>query len=96
MTSADFSALVDTFSDVDTTIIKEVLYFDGWTSYEECGGFLIFVGVDDSIQKADYGTSVFAEDNTQYFRPYVITREEADREIAEMKYYLQYEHTWPS
>lgn len=87
--------ILDTFVDVDLSIIKEVLYFDGWTSHEECGGFLIFEGVDGSIQRCDYGYSVMADDNTNYFQPYEISREQADEDIADMKKYLDEDHDWP-
>lgn len=78
-------SVLDTFKDADLSLIKEILYFDGWTTYEEDGGYLIFLGIDDTIQLCEYGYCVMAEDNTNYFNPIEITRDEMDRRILEMK-----------
>ena len=32
----DAERILTSFTDADLSIIDEVLYFDGWTSYEEC------------------------------------------------------------
>lgn len=77
-------SIVDTFPDADLSIIEEVLYFDGWQSYEECGGYLIFRGIDGSIQRCEYGHCVFAEDNTNYFTPMDITHEEYLQNVKDM------------
>lgn len=74
----------ETFDNVDFSIIEEVLYFDGWTTYEEYGGYLIFKGIDGSIQRCDYGYCVMVEDNTNYFRPVEITHEEYLACVEEM------------
>lgn len=81
---SNLTEITDTFPDADLSIVKEVLYFNGWMSHEECGGYLIFVGIDDSIQLCEYGYCVFAEDNTNYFTPREITRNEADALMKEM------------
>ena len=73
------------FEGADTSIIKSIIYFNGWSDYEECGGILIFVGIDDTIQFCSFGTCVFAEDNTDYFEPYEITQEVADQKIKDME-----------
>jgi hypothetical protein len=84
--------ITETFVDADPSIIKEVLYFDGWSDYEETGGYLIFTGIDDTIQLVEYGYSVMVDDNTQYFLPREITKDEAaelmagmDKAIVEME-----------
>jgi hypothetical protein len=77
--------ILERFVDADLSIIKSVLYFDGWASYEEDGGALIFIGIDDSLQVVNYGYSVMAEDNTNYFQPRDISPEEAGRLIAELQ-----------
>lgn len=76
----------DLFEDADLTLIKEVLYFDGWSTYEESGGYLIFRAIDDSIQKAEFGYSVMAmpEDNRDLFYLEEITEEESLEYIKEM------------
>ena len=77
-------SILEIFQEVDLTIIKSILYFDGWSGYEECGGYLIFRGIDDSLQLVEYGYCVMAEDNTNYFRPYELTKEAALEKIREM------------
>ena len=73
------------FEDADISIIKTIVYFDGWSDWEECGGILVFIGIDDSIQVCHYGECVMAEDNTDYFEPIEVTQEYADKLIEEMK-----------
>lgn len=68
--------ILDTFPEADLSIIKQVLYFDGWSTYEEYGGYLMFIGIDNSIQRCEYGYCVMVADNTNYFLPYDITAEE--------------------
>ena len=77
--------ICETFVGVDLSIIEDVLYFDGWTSYEECGGYLIFKGIDGSIQRCDYGYCVMVEDNTNHFLPVEITHEEYLACVQEME-----------
>jgi hypothetical protein len=72
------------FDDADVSLIKEIIYFDGWSTYEESGGYLIFKGIDDSIQLCEYGYSVMGDDNTDYFQPVEITQQQADDMIKEM------------
>lgn len=77
--------VIDIFPDADLSLIKSIIYFDGWTSYEECGGILIFRAIDDTIQIVDYGYCVMATDNTNYFDLREVSKEEAEEEIREMK-----------
>jgi hypothetical protein len=78
--------ILDIFHDADLTLIKEVLYFDGWSDYEENGGILVFKAIDDSIQIAHYGYSVMADDNTPHFYPLQeVTIEQANYEIQEIE-----------
>lgn len=81
----DLEHVVEIFHEPDLSIIKEVLFLDGWYSYEECGGYLIFRGIDDSIQCCNYGYCVFADDNTNYFEPREITEEEMYELIKEIE-----------
>jgi hypothetical protein len=74
----------ETFPDADLSIVKEVLYFDGWSGYEECGGYLIFVGIDDTVQLCEYGYSVMAPEEANHFSPREITEERSRELIAEM------------
>ena len=46
---------------------------------------LDFLGIDDTLQLCEYGYSVMAEDNTNYFEPIEITRDEMKERIAEME-----------
>ena len=77
--------LNEIFEKPDLSIIKSILYFDGWSDYEEFGGILIFRGIDDSIQSIEYGYSVMSSDNTNYFTPVEISLERAIEMITEMK-----------
>lgn len=78
--------ILDIFPDADLSLIKEVIYLDSWSSYEEFGGLLIFIGIDDSVQKCDYGYCVMAENNENLFLPQEITLAVAAEEIADMKH----------
>jgi|WetSurMetagenome_2_1015567.scaffolds.fasta_scaffold01858_14 hypothetical protein len=53
-TAVDYWSIRDIFSDADLSIIKSIYYFEGWSTYEEDGGLLIFQGIDDSIQMASW------------------------------------------
>ena len=81
----DLEHVMEIFVDADISIIKEIIYFDGWCGYEESGGYLIFKGIDDSIQCCNYGYSVMSDDNNNYFDPREITAEEALEMIQEME-----------
>lgn len=75
--------------DLDLEIVKEIIYWDGWSSYEEFGTLLIFKAFDDSYQKTDYGYNVFA--SQRFFNDFQeITKEEADALIAEMNEVIEY------
>jgi hypothetical protein len=77
--------ILDTFMDADLSIVQEILFFDGWTSYEEHGGYLIFRGIDGSIQRCEYGHSVMDDHDTNHFCPMDITDEEFHASVAEME-----------
>lgn len=82
------------YDTVDVSIIERIIYFKGWTSYEEDGGILIFEGIDGSIQMAEYGSSVFSSERDS-FNPRDITQEEADEEIRKMEEFLA-TYEWPA
>lgn len=77
--------ITELFADADLSLIREILYFDGWSDYEESGGILVFRAIDDSIQIADYGYCVMAEDNTNRFYLREVSLAEAQQEIKEME-----------
>ncbi len=81
----DLECVVEIFHEPNLSIIKEVLFLDGWYSYEEHWGYLIFRGIDDSIQYCNYGYCVIADDNTNYFEPREITEEEMNELIKEIE-----------
>jgi hypothetical protein len=81
----DIQDIRDIFFEPDISIISGIYYFDGWSDYEECGGVLIFQGIDDSIQCVEYGYCVMVEDHTNYFDPFDITEEEMELMIAEIE-----------
>ena len=73
---------------LDVSIIKAIYYFDGWSDYEEHGGYLIFQGIDDSIQFDEYGYCVYSSGPT-HFEPYEIDETRALELIAEMDKAIQ-------
>jgi hypothetical protein len=73
------------FEDADTSLIKSIIYFNGWSDWEECGGYLIFEGIDDSIQMCSYGYCVMASDNTNYFHLTEISLDQSKVLIKEME-----------
>lgn len=85
LTSQLIKEITDCFHEPDISLIKTVLYFDGWSDYEECGGILVFRAIDDSFQIVHYGYCVMAEDNTNYFQLREVSATEAQLAIAEMQ-----------
>lgn len=85
LTSETSKEIQETFLNVDLSLIKGVYYFDGWSDYEECGGILIFQGIDDSIQYVEYGHCVMCEDNINHFNFEEIAEEEMEFKIQEME-----------
>lgn len=90
---AEVETIRSAWDDVDLSIIKRIIYFDGWQTYEECGGIMIFEGIDDSIQIASYGHCVMS-DTPEQFIPAELTEDEANIEIAEMREFLA-QFDWP-
>lgn len=72
------------FEDIDFSIIKDVLYLDGWNTHEEWGGIFIFTGIDDTIQYCEYGYCVMAPDCDNVFLPYEVSIEQASLLAEEM------------
>jgi len=85
ITESEIKQIRDTFHEPDISLIKSVIYFDGWSDWEECGGVLIFRGIDDSIQLVRYGYCVMASDNTNYWELEEIDLETAQSEIDEIE-----------
>ena len=92
MKKEDLEEIERLFEDVDLSIIKSIIYFDGWSDWEECGGYLIFLGIDDTHQLCEYGFCVMAEDNTNYFNPREITLKQAEDMIEEMNREIDNDH----
>lgn len=94
LTTAEIENVLSAWDDADIAIIKRIIYFDGWQTYEECGGIMVFEGIDDSIQIASYGKCVMA-DGPEPFCPLEISKDEADAQIEEMTEQLT-THDWPA
>lgn len=94
LTEAEVVDVLGAFPDADISIINHIIYFNGWQSDEECGGILIFEGIDGSAQLVNYGTSVFSS-QPDSFTPHEITSEEVDQQIKEMEELLK-EYAWPA
>jgi hypothetical protein len=84
LTSETTESLNELFKNPDLSIVKELIYFDSWVSYEEFGGIVIFKGIDDSIQMVDFGYCVMAEDNGNYFTPNEVDLAQALDSMNEM------------
>ena len=95
VTAEQAEQILATFVDVDLSIIDEVVYFNGWQTYEECGGFLVFRGIDGSLQRVDYVHCVMASDNSNPFISRDVSKEDVEAEVAAMTKYLAEEHDWP-
>ena len=85
LNSEHLNELKELFREVDISIIKEVIYFDSWSDYEEMSGIFIFRGIDESLQLVDFCYCVMAEDNTNRFQPSEIDEERAIQEIKDME-----------
>ena len=84
----DLERVMEIFVDADISIIKEIIYLNGWSGYEDSAGYLIFKGIDDSIQWCKYASSPYKEDSNHYFEPQEITADEALEMIQEMEKYI--------
>lgn len=93
LTADEIMEVHGAFDKADVSIIERIIYFNGWVSYEECGGILIFEGIDGSIQMTEYGSSVMCSELTE-FNPREITQEEANEEIRKMDEFLA-TYEWP-
>lgn len=76
--------LQDTFHDIDLSLIADVIYFDGWSNYEESGGIFVFKAIDDSIQIAECGNCVMSSDITSFYPLREVSLEIAKCEIDNM------------
>ena len=94
-TADDIERIKELFSKIiqsDLDLIKEVVYFNGWSDYEEGDGILIFKLIDDTYQMVAYGCSMLrlmsGYDTAVYgeeFEPEEISEWEAIEEINEME-----------
>jgi hypothetical protein len=50
----DIENLNEIFIDFDQSLVKTVIYFDGWCGYDDSAGVFIFQGIDDSIKNNDH------------------------------------------
>ena len=41
----DLERVMEIFVDADISIIKEIIYLNGWSGYEDSAGYLIFKGI---------------------------------------------------
>jgi len=75
----DENRIKNILPDFDFEILKEIIYFDSWTSFEEYHGLLIFKAFDDSYQTLEYGHNVYVGDYLNGIDE--ISKEEAELEI---------------
>lgn len=95
LTSAFKQELFDTFKGIDLSLIKDVLYFDNWTTYEESGGVLIFQGIDDSYQYCEFGHCVMVDSSEQnHFEPIDIQYDRAVEMAQEWDEGIKQNEVW--
>ena len=80
------------FDKLDVSVIKEVLYLDGWCDWEECGGLLLFEAIDGSMQYAPYGYCVMNEENSNPFDYTEVSPAEARRLVSDMDEIINHLH----
>ena len=85
MRHSDGAEILDIWPDADLSIVDSVLYFDGWSSYEDAAGILIFKGIDGSIQAVEWQDSPYTSGSTRDFDPREVTDEEALDLTSDMK-----------
>lgn len=94
LTSDEAENVLSAWEDADLEIIKRIIYFDGWQSYEECGGIMIFEGIDGTFQIAEYGKCVMAS-GCEPFAPRDISEDEMSMQINQMTKFLE-TFEWPA
>lgn len=90
MTPKEIENIKNYFPDFDLEIISKIIYWDGWTSYEEHGGLFIFEAFDGSYQKIEYGSCVFGDPSNYATDIFEITLEEMKSQIQEMNDIINY------
>jgi hypothetical protein len=83
MTDKEKDEILEIFINPRIDLIKKVIYFDGWSGYEDCAGLLIFYGIDDSIQRVTWSSSGYG--SNYEFEPIEISYENMLEEIKEME-----------
>jgi hypothetical protein len=79
--------IIDIFGPVDVSIIDSIIYMDGWSSYEDSGGLIVFYGIDGSIQMIEHAYSVMSDlyPNDNQFIAEEISKEIAIERILHME-----------
>lgn len=83
MTDKEKNEILEIFTNPRIDLIKEVIYFDGWSSWEDCAGILIFRGIDDSLQRVNWSSCGYG--SNYEFEPIEISYEDMIEEIKEME-----------
>jgi len=77
----DENRIKNILPDFDFEILKEIIYFDSWTSFEEYNILFIFKAFDDSYQMVECGHNVYTGDFLSNIDE--ISKEEAESEIED-------------
>lgn len=74
----------DSFTSVHQDFIKEFLYNDGWTSYEESGGLIVFEGTDNNLYYLEHAYSVMESEHLYVYQPILSNESEILKLMLEM------------
>lgn len=74
----------DSFTSVHQDFIKEVLYNNGWTSYEESGSLIVFEGTDNNLYYLEHAYSVMESEHLYIYQPILSTEAEVLKLMLEM------------
>lgn len=74
----------DSFTSVHQDFIKEVLYNNGWTSYEESGVLIVFEGTDNNLYYLEHAYSVMESEHSYVYQPILSNEAEVLKLMLEM------------
>lgn len=74
----------DSFTSVHQDFIKEFLYNDDWTSYEESGGLIVFEGTDNNLYYLEHAYSVMESEHLYVYQPILSNESEILKLMLEM------------
>lgn len=83
VTNEDMEEIQSLWKDFDISQIAQIIYFDGWSNYEEYAHLLVFLGHDDKIYQIESAHSVMISDVPSMLTAASV--EDANEAINDMK-----------